>query len=395
MLKKNALLLSLCAISALASGYKIPEQSLNSTALGAAYVANALGADAAYYNPANLVFGGQKSEVEADLTYIRLTGIDFAKGTYESTSKSESFFIPHLFYASKPYGNWRFGASITTPAGLSKRWDDTRGKAYAEEFTLQVIELNPVAAYKINDQWALAFGLRGIYTDGVVKNDLTPYGGRSQNLEGDSLDYGWNTAVTFKPNASTTLAATYRSNVDLSVEGDAQVSGVGSMSAAVEIPLPAVLSLALAQTFGDLTLELVVERIYWSKYKQLDFNYGNAAIEASSMGAPTPKEWKDSNTYRLGATYRLNSDWKIMGGFAIDKTPVPTNRMSFELPDSDSKIYSLGARYTISPEMEIGAAYLLSDKEKRSTDLAGALANGGTFSNAQAHLVTLGFTYRY
>ena len=44
---KVATLLSLSAATLLASGYRIPEQSLNSVALSAAYVASATGADAA------------------------------------------------------------------------------------------------------------------------------------------------------------------------------------------------------------------------------------------------------------------------------------------------------------------------------------------------------------
>ena len=47
---KVATLLSLSAATLLASGYRIPEQSLNSTALSAAYVASANGADASYMN---------------------------------------------------------------------------------------------------------------------------------------------------------------------------------------------------------------------------------------------------------------------------------------------------------------------------------------------------------
>ena len=51
------MVLSLAACTSLYSaGYKIPEQSLNAVALSAAYIANANGADAAYYNPANMVF---------------------------------------------------------------------------------------------------------------------------------------------------------------------------------------------------------------------------------------------------------------------------------------------------------------------------------------------------
>ena len=53
----KGLALSAVASSMLvAGGYKIPEQSLNSMALGAAYVAHTMGADTAYFNPANMAF---------------------------------------------------------------------------------------------------------------------------------------------------------------------------------------------------------------------------------------------------------------------------------------------------------------------------------------------------
>ncbi|MFQ5589056.1 MAG: hypothetical protein ACE5F7_09470, partial [Nitrospiria bacterium] len=44
------------AAGLLAGGYKILEQSSNSVGLSAAYVANAYGPDAAFYNPANMVW---------------------------------------------------------------------------------------------------------------------------------------------------------------------------------------------------------------------------------------------------------------------------------------------------------------------------------------------------
>ncbi len=42
-------------------------------------------------------------------------------------------------------------------------------------------------------------------------------------------------------------------------------------------------------------------------------------------------------------TYVLNDYLTIMGGFAYDETPAPTENIGFELPDSDAWIYSLGA----------------------------------------------------
>jgi len=52
--------------SALASGYRIPEQSVNSTARAGSYVAYTPGADAAYYNPANMSWLEDRAYLEAD-----------------------------------------------------------------------------------------------------------------------------------------------------------------------------------------------------------------------------------------------------------------------------------------------------------------------------------------
>lgn len=55
-MKKIALLSLVTASVLMAGGYKIPETSLNAVALSAANIAHSHGADAAYYNPANMVF---------------------------------------------------------------------------------------------------------------------------------------------------------------------------------------------------------------------------------------------------------------------------------------------------------------------------------------------------
>ena len=61
---KNIVLLSVLTSTILmAGGYKIPEVSLNAVALGAANVAHSNGADAAYYNPANMAFMKEKRSV--------------------------------------------------------------------------------------------------------------------------------------------------------------------------------------------------------------------------------------------------------------------------------------------------------------------------------------------
>jgi long-chain fatty acid transport protein len=395
---KVATLLSLSAATLLASGYRIPEQSLNSVALSAAYVAGANGADASYYNPANMSFMENGAFTEVAMTYINLPKVNYtdALSSRNGDSKEEQFLMPNLHYVSPKMGDWRYGLSITAPAGLSKRWDEAYPKRSAEEFTLKVIEVNPTASYLVSDQVSLGFGLRGVYTDGVVKSNASNV--ITRDLTGDSIDFGYNLALSYKPIKDLTLAATYRSKVDLTVEGDATLSYLGTtynnIGASVKIPLPASLALAAAYTIDKTTLEFVYERTYWSAYKNLDFNY-DTTLNAGATAVfdnPIAKNWKDSNAYRIGVSHQWSDTLKLMAGFAIDKSPVPSSTLGFELPDSDAKLYSVGFEYKVTQNLKMGLAYLYDDKEDRT------VSNGtvnGKFTDSSAHLLTASFKYKF
>jgi len=275
----------------MAAGYKIPENSINSMALSAAYVANAHGADAAYYNPAAMVFNEGGASLEADLTLAHLTSIDLSNGFYAPDStKVENIPIPSFHYVSPEMGNMRFGLSAVVPVGLSKRWKGGAA-AFAEEFTLETLELNPSIGYRVNDQFSVGAGIRAIYSEGVVKSDNGA--GTSRDLSGDSFDFGYNLALHFRPTKKLALAATYRSKIDLTVEGDANLLVGGALSyngpADVKIPAPAALNLAAAYDINDkTTIEFVYERTYWSAYDKLDFNYASTIhpVINNTFGTP-------------------------------------------------------------------------------------------------------------
>lgn len=390
---------AICAMSLEASGYKIPEQSLSAVALGAANVAAVKGADASYYNPANMAWMSSGYHLDLALTYINLPKVKFdgvaAPSFSPGTSKSETehFLLPTGHLVTKEYyENWRFGLSIVAPGGLSKRWDSAPGRGFAQDFTLKIIEVNPTAAYRVNDKFAVGFGLRAIYTDGVVKRDmdLSMYGlGRDmRDMDGDSIDYGFNLALSFKPVEDITLAATYRSKVDLTVKGNAKRELPGyNDKANVTIPLPAVLTLAAAKKFNNTTIEAVYERVFWSKYKNLNFGYADGF-----NGDNFPKNWKDVDTYRLGLTHEYNHKLTLMAGIGIDKNPAPEKTLGFELPDSDAMIYSAGFKYKITKDLDIGLAYLMSDKKSRTVKNDNI---DGKFKDSAAHLVSTGISYRF
>ncbi|WP_310442014.1 OmpP1/FadL family transporter [Sulfurimonas sp.] len=403
---KNIILLLILSSSLFAGGYKIPETSLNSVALSAANIAHSSSADAAYYNPANMVFMKNEAVMEANLIYIGLSDVNYKSDTADIDSKKENFFVPSLHYVSGDVNGARFGLSIVSPAGLSKRWSEAPAIYSAEEFTLKTVELNPTVALPIGDKVAVAVGIRAIYSEGVVKSTSAI---ASRDMSGDSIDFGYNLALSYKPTAELDLALTYRSKIDLSIDGDATLfyrdmtnafgGGAGAAysstsSASVSAPVPALLNVAVAYTLpSDTTLEFVYEKNFWHSYGELDFNYGGDvnAVTNIVFGAPIAKSWKDTDAFRFGVTQKLEK-LTLMGGLVIDESPVPNSTIGFELPDSDSMSVSFGTKYQINESLNIGLAALYSMREDRAVSNSSL---NGEFSNSNVLIISSAIEYKF
>lgn len=402
---RRVAVMSLVAASVLyGGGYKIPEKSLNAVALCSANVANAHGADMAYYNPANMVWADDLNTVAADLTYIRLSAISYVPDSGATIeSEPENVFVPSLFYVSPKLGGVRAGFSLVTPAGLAKRWEDQPGKTYSHEFNLKTVEAGVSLAYALSDTLSVAAGGRMLYSSGVVKSAYLV----SRDMEGDSIDAGYNLAVSYRPDPAWKLAATYRSKIDLTEEGDALLytadlnanyggAVVYDGEAGVTVPVPAALNLAVAWSPSEATtLEFVWERTFWSSYETLDFDYAAPIYDplaAMAFDDPIAKNWKDVNAFRLGVTHRYDEQWTAMAGIVRDETPIPEESLNFETPDSDSFTFSLGGRYQYDRNLNVGLAGLYSIRSDREVHNANV---NGTFEDSRVFLLTAGLEYRF
>ncbi len=426
-MKKIALMALVASSVLMAGGYKIPETSTNSVALGGANVAHVKDADAAYDNPANMIFMDDRQQAEVDLMYIGLSSTNF-KGTYAKTltgaenlnSEKQNFLIPSVHYVSPKLGEngVRVGLSIVVPAGLSRQWEEGSAKLVSQEFTLEIVEVNPTVAYEITDNLAFAVGFRAVHTSGVVRSsekaivNASPLAESilSRDLKGNSLDFGYNLALAYHPSDTLELALTYRSNVNLTVEGSAKLSSTSALggaipagsydgAASVSIPLPATLIAAAAYTFETkTTVEVVYERAYWSAYQSLDFEYDGTLthpVLVSAFDDPKAKQWRDTNTFRIGLTQELDRV-TLRAGAIYDETPTPDATLNFESPGSNAYSFSFGGRYQINDKIDVGLSALYSIKKDRTVTTPPNI-NGvdGTFSNSRALLVSAGLGYKF
>jgi len=85
-----------------------------------------------------------------------------------------------------------------------------------------------------------------------------------------------------------------------------------------------------------------------------------------------------------------------MLGVAYDETPVPDETLGFELPDSNAVIGSIGIRWTVNDELDLGAAFLYDQKDDRFVSIQDNV-NGidGTFSGMSATLFSVGLGYKF
>ncbi len=410
-MKKKISLIALSSIlvagTAMASAYRIPEQSVDSTAKAGANIASATHADASYYNPANMSWMEDVWQTEIAASYINLPSVNYSDNRtpfYNGESKKEQFLIPTLFLVSPEMNNFRFGFSVTSPYGLAKRWKQPFPRSYAEEYSLKVHDINPTVSYKVCDMFSIAGGIRMLYSSAKVSNYAVTREGVlvTRAMNGDTLEWGWNLALSAKPMENMNISATYRSNVDLGLSGDV-IMGTNVPSTTViatggdvSVPAPAVFSLSLAHTFADkVTVDLTWDRTFWSEYDAISFSYDSPVMNPVLRQAyvmPTIKDWDDSNAYRIGVDYQLNESVNLMAGFAYDETPVPDATLGFELPDSDAYLYSIGTRYQLNEQMQVGVSYLYDYKTTRS--VVNDTING-EFTDSAAHLLTVGMSYDF
>lgn len=397
------------------SGFQIPNQSLRAIGIAGATIAFTPGPESAYYNPANMSFLENSWAVETSLTTLWLPEVEYRDNRsplFDGASDVEVFFMPQVHLASADYNDFRFGFALTYPYGLAKSWDYAYPGATARQFSLFVVEANPTLAYAPSDMLSVAGGLRFIYSEGEVSNGATnpPFATMSpltkldRTMDGDDLQVGYNLAATFRPTSPWHLAVTYRSKVDLELEGRATLTAVAGEipvagyygSGELPITLPAVFSLATSYSFQDLTLEFAWSRTFWSDVEELDFRYTQSFLGTIFDGfdRPVRKDWEDSDALRFGVTYQLTKEFLTTLGFAIDSTPVPDDTVGFELPDSDAYMYGLGLQYKVSDALSMGISYMYYHTTSRavaSQPVGGLPGIDGNFSDGGAHAVTVGF----
>jgi len=395
---KKTLTLSLILSSALfGAGYQIPNNSINSAALATANVANAHGADAAYYNPANMVYNTDNHEIENSVTYVSLSSINYesSNGAFDIDSKKHTVFIPSFHYVSKKLNDTgvRVGFSLIAPAGLTREWEDFPASASAKKFALETMEFNPTVAIPVTKDFSIAFGFRYVRAEGEVKlNSMShPIAAKRLTLDLNKQDLrrSWKTIknIIGKNNNFNTT------QIEHFINGINGANADQSSNVTMSVPIPANLIIAAAYTFNNTTtVEVTYDRTMWSAIQNTNMDFDNPLLEGIAIGETIDKKWHDTEAYRLGVTHILNSNVTLMGGIAYSTNAADEDYTSFSSPEADSMTYAFGGRYKYDDSLNFGLAVLYADYDDRTSN------NGtveGALTDRDVYTITAGVNFKF
>lgn len=371
----------LCSTS-FAAGFQLMEQ--NASGLGNAYAGSAVVAENAstiFFNPAGMTELKDKA-FSAGVNMVRpsfkFTDEGSSSGTLSGNGGDAGGWnvVPNLYAAMAASDKVRIGVGVSAPFGLKTEYDNPWvGGAQSLSFEIKTINVNPSIAYQLDPQWSLGLGVNAQKLEAkyqrIAGTANAVYTSSLVTLTGDSMGYGWNAGLLFKPQAGTKVGLAYRSQVKHELEGDIQVTGpssvlnsLGTSNMKADITLPDTWILSMSQQMGDVELLGDVERIGWGSIPKVDI------VRTSGSSSGTVAQTLDTNyrdTWRVafGANYQLNKAWKLKTGLAWDQTPVQNSETRLtSLPDNDRTWFSLGAQWAYDKDitLDVGGAYLLIGK---------------------------------
>jgi len=405
--------------SAFGSGFSIFEQGAKATGMGGAFAATADDPSAIFYNVAGLA---QQRHTAFSIggTFINFSNEFIGDPNDAFSSGARGFYKHHTFVPPNAYavvplgGNLTFGVGLMTPYGLRTDWDNPWiGRASSRDANIKVVSVEPALAWQSSSGvFAVGGGVeyrrgRVILTSNVLEKN--PFNGRISDVAGNFLSSSWksgttwNAGVLFKP-GTWRIGAAYRGDMDLKFDGDLTVTqiptGVAAFDALVKaglppnqgvkttIPFPAVASIGIATTaIPNWDFELDVTNTTWSRFKSLTVNGNTSGVLISRA-----ENWKDTNSYRLGANHMVNPTWDVRFGVLYDENPQPVEAVSPLLPDADREGATFGVGYHKGPFIIDATEFVLHFK-RRSTNGTSSDLNG-TYKT-DANLVSLNLGYRF
>ncbi len=365
-----------------------------STALGGTGVANFMGADSTWANPAML---GKSTgdEVTGGLVLfspsVTNTGMPGGPAT---DSKASTSYIPDVSYSSRVSTELTYGVAIAGIAGMGVDYKDANEATHIKaKSALSILRVVPTIAYNTTDY---GFGFSPIFQYGsLMLTYNNPNGGgpgvrvavNTGESKESSTGYGFSLGGYFNATPTLTVAASYQS--EIAAKYGTQISAAGTG-----------FGLTGSSAFGD-DLNQPAEfkaGVAYAVASNLTMTADYKLIQWGSAAGYKDFAWKDQTIIAVGVKYTDNGYWLGLGynhandpiGVLPASSGAPSeyrnaainffNNMFF--PAIVKNSYTFGGGYDISSALAVEGAAVITPKVEKTV----AVANfGGTGTNTTTH----------
>ncbi len=397
--------LMVASTSSMAAGFQLAEYS--ATGLGRAYAGEAAMADnasAQWRNPAMLMYL-EGTQISTGAIYVD-PNIDIdgtsAGGAVPANASdfAHDAVIPNFYVSHKYSDKFAIGFALGTNYGMeTDLGTDFAGANHGNEASVTTIEANLNAAYQVTDAISIGGGVRYIDAEGSI-GAVTPPQTQTPTttlkyMEGDDTAWGWQVGTAWQINENNRIGFAYKSEVDLTLEGQASGAAFDAVSGALgmapksqyagsmELALPATAELASFHQLNDkLALHASINWTNWSSFEKLvaDIPEFGPAREQHIKD----ENWEDNFRYAIGATYQATPKLVLRTGIAYDESAVSEDNRTATIPETDRTWLSVGAGYQATKQLSLDAGFtyiIAKDAKMYESDpgQTGADAFGGDF----------------
>ncbi|MEY2703248.1 MAG: hypothetical protein RLY43_1886 [Bacteroidota bacterium] len=394
-------LMTLASATMFAGGYRVSMQGQKQLAMGHTGVAVVNSAEVAFFNPAGMSFLDKKFNLSVGGNVL-FAKTAFQNSMYNWEATTNNMGTPFSLYATYKINKFiSAGLAVYTPYGSTVKWDqDWQGAHLVNNIKLEAIFVQPTVSFKVGDVFSIGGGPilatggvkfdRNLSTNPLYSNNGQP---TDVNLDAQGITaWGYNVGFMFKPAKDFTLGFDYRSEIIMEARGGAatfnDVPGFATAQLAnttfdADLPLPAEITAGISYKASDKWLfAFDYNHTKWSVYKALTVNFANGNVSNN------PRNYKDSNSYRLGAQYIANDKFTFRAGWYFDQSPVQNGYFAPETPRNNSTGYTGGLTYKLNKNLGVDFSFLylhfdeINNSYNYYYENGNAIPFGGTYKSS-------------
>jgi long-chain fatty acid transport protein len=394
-------LMTLASATMFAGGYRVSMQGQKQLAMGHTGVAVVNSAEVAFFNPAGMSFLDKKFNLSVGGNVL-FAKTAFQNSMYNWQANTNNMGTPFSLYATYKINKFiSAGLAVYTPYGSTVKWDqDWQGAHLVNNIKLEAIFVQPTVSFKVGDVFSIGGGPilatggvkfdRNLSTNPLYSNNGQP---TDVNLDAQGITaWGYNVGFMFKPAKDFTLGFDYRSEIIMEARGGAatfnDVPGFATAQLAnttfdADLPLPAEITAGISYKASDKWLfAFDYNHTKWSVYKALTVNFANGNVSNN------PRNYKDSNSYRLGAQYIANDKFTFRAGWYFDQSPVQNGYFAPETPRNNSTGYTGGLTYKLNKNLGVDFSFLylhfdeINNSYNYYYENGNAIPFGGTYKSS-------------